>query len=80
MFLERQSLSFQDLVHHEAVYIADGLLPLPYLRFLHIYKNVGEGLLTASDNIRTQLYTAVICMEERSFTLFPLVLFPMKKL
>ena len=35
---------------------------------------------TASDRILTQEYTAVICMAVRSFTRFPEVEFPRKKL
>ena len=34
---------------------------------------------TASDNMRTQEYTAVICMEERSVTILPLEELPQKK-
>ena len=33
-----------------------------------------------SDRMRTQAYTAVICMADRSFTLFPAAELPMKKL
>lgn len=33
-----------------------------------------------SDRMRTQAYTAVICMADRSFTLFPAAEVPMKKL
>ena len=46
-----------------------------------VYRYTFRGrLATASERIRTQEYTAVICMEVRSFTCLPEAEPPMKKL
>jgi hypothetical protein len=46
-----------------------------------VYRYTWRGkLATASDRILTHEYTAVICMDDLSLTLFPELLLPMKKL